>query len=181
MSTTAVPNPDLSNAPLGPTARQGNTAFATSIALLLVRLALGWTFIFHGAQLAFGAFGGPGLEGFSKGLEHLPGLPPMAWAVLAAYGQFLGGVIVLLGLLARAGSLLLLANMFVAIATVHAPHGFSLQNGGYEYNVNLIAESLVVLIAGPGLLSVDAFLFRRGFWARGPQPLDQPATRPANA
>jgi putative oxidoreductase len=175
--STGVPN--LSAVPLGPAARQGNTAFATSVALLLVRMALGWTFIYHGAALAFGAFGGPGLEGFSKGLEHLPVLPTMAWAAMAAYGQLLGGVSVLLGLLARLGALPILGNMFVAIATVHAAKGFSNQAMGYEYNVNLIAESLLILLAGPGLISVDAFLFKRGFWARGAQPLSQPVVRPA--
>ena len=166
-----------SSAPLGPMQRQGNTAFATSVALLMVRMALGWTFIFHGAQLAFGAFGGPGLDGFSKGLANMPALPPMLWAAIAAYGQLLGGISVLLGLLARAGTLPIIANMFVAIATVHMTKGFSLQNGGYEYNVNLIAESVLILIAGPGLISADAFLFQRGFWARGAQPLGNPVPR----
>ena len=52
-----------------------------------------------------------------------------------------------------------------------------MQNRGYEYNVNLIAESLVVLIAGPGLISLDALMFRRGLWARGPQPLDGAGVR----
>ena len=49
---------------------QGNTAFAVSVALLLVRLALGWTFIFHGAQHAFGAFDGPGIQGFARMFGH---------------------------------------------------------------------------------------------------------------
>jgi putative oxidoreductase len=166
-----------SAAPLGPAARQGNTAFATSVALLLVRLALGWTFIYHGAALAFGAFGGPGLEGFSKMMGNMPVLPPMVWAAMAAYGQLLGGVSVLVGLLARLGAVPLIVNMFVAIATVHAAHGFAVQSGGYEYTVSLIAESLLILLCGPGLISVDAFLFRRGLWARGAQPLDQPMRR----
>ena len=33
-------------------------------ALLIARIALSLPFIFHGAQIAFGAFGGPGLAGF---------------------------------------------------------------------------------------------------------------------
>lgn len=43
-----------SAAPLGPGARQGNTAFAVSVAVLLMRLALGWTFIFHGCSWCLG-------------------------------------------------------------------------------------------------------------------------------
>jgi putative oxidoreductase len=165
---------------LGPSARQGNTAFATSVALLLVRIVLGWTFIFHGLQHAFGVWDGPGIRGFSEMLAgmHLPGfLSPAAWAYVAAYGELLGGVSVLVGVVTRAGTLPLLATMFIAIAEVHGGHGFSAQDKGYEYNLNLIAESVLILMAGPGLISLDAFLFRRGFWARGPQPLDQPMTR----
>ncbi|HUO06864.1 MAG TPA: DoxX family protein [Phycisphaerae bacterium] len=158
-------------APLGPAARQGNTAFATSVALLLVRLALGWTFIYHGYQLVF-VFGA---EKFAENL-HLPVLPEIVWAYMAVWGQLLGGIGVCVGALARLWALPLIVNMLVAIATVHEPYGFALPKG-YEYNVNLIAECLVVLIAGPGLISVDAFLFRRGLWARGAQPLDQPIRR----
>jgi len=179
MSNPPLPNP-ASPAPLGPAARQGNTAFATSVALLFLRLALGWTFIYHGCQLAFGCFDGPGIQGFADSLakDGLPAfLPPTAWATLAAYGQLIGGITVLLGLLTRLGTLPLIATMLVAIATVHAPHGFSIQKGGYEYNLNLIAMALTLLVAGPGIISADAFLFRRGLWARGPQPLSNPVTR----
>jgi hypothetical protein len=35
-----------------------------------------------------------------------------------------------------------------------------------------------LLIAGPGLISIDALIFRRSFWAKGPQPLGNPAPRP---
>jgi putative oxidoreductase len=179
MSTPPMP-PLPTTAPLGPAARTGNTAFATSVALLLVRLMLGWTFIFHGLQHALGLFDGPGIKGFSETLSHMPlpsFLPAAAWAYIAAYGELLGGLSVFFGLLARLGTLPLLATMFVAIANVHAHKGFSSQNGGYEYNLNLIAESVLILIAGPGLISLDAFLFRRGFWAHGAQPLDHPMTR----
>jgi putative oxidoreductase len=182
--------------PLGPGALQGNSSFAVSVALLLLRLALGWTFIYHGSQLCFGAFDGPGIAGFARGLQGMPGiLSPTGWAYLAAYSEFLGGVFVFLGLLGRLGSLAIMGTMVVAIVKVHAPNGFALihfdpvthkmatdaASGmplmGYEYCFNLIAMCAVVLLAGPGLISVDAVLFKRGLWARGPQPLDQPGRR----
>src|ERR1035437_1660137 len=158
--------------PLGPGALQGNAAFATSVALLLLRLALGWTFIYHGSQLCFGMFNGPGIQGFAMGLEGMPGfLSPTAWAYLAAYSEFLGGVSIFLGLLARLGSLPIIGTMIVAIVRGHAANGFPLLNFdpethklavdsatgmplmGYEYCFNLIAMSLVILLAGPGLIS----------------------------
>jgi putative oxidoreductase len=167
------------SAPLGPVARQGNTAFAVSVALLLLRLALGWTFIYHGSQKAFGWFGGPGMAGFAKGMDamSLPLLSGSAWAYIAAYGELLGGLTIFLGLLARLGTLPIIATMLVAVATVHGKNGFSSGNGGFEYNLNLIAMCAVILLAGPGLISLDALLFRRGFWARGPQPLSEPGKR----
>jgi putative oxidoreductase len=189
MSNQPLPN-TVSEAPLGPAARLGNTAFATSLALLVLRLALGWTFIFHGAQKVFGIWGGKGMEPFAEGLAKmgLPGfLPPMAWAYMAAYGELLGGVMILLGLLARLGTLPIIVTMIIAIAKVHGKNGFSgwseewhgrqILHVGYEYNVILTAMAVAILVAGPGLLSLDALLFRRGLWARGPQPLSQPGVR----
>jgi len=156
---------------------QGNFSFAMSLALLLLRLALGATFIYHGAGKCFGAFGGPGIDNFSHML-HLPVLPAIAWAWLAAGSEFGGGVLILIGFLARLASLPLIVTMLVAIATVTGAHGFSMLNGGYEVNLMLMAMAGAILLCGPGLVSVDAFVFRRGFWTRGAQPLANPAARP---
>ena len=170
-----------SSQPLGPGALQGNAKFATNVALLMLRLALGWTFVFHGSQKCFGAFGAEGMfEKLAEGLQQMgmPGfLPIRVWAYMAAYGELIGGVTVLLGLLARLGSIPIIVTMAVAIAKVHGSQGFSLEHMGYEYCLNLMAMAIVVLLAGPGLISVDALIFKRGLWARGPQPLDQPARR----
>jgi putative oxidoreductase len=189
MSNQPLPN-TVSQAPLGPAARLGNTAFATSLALLILRLMLGWTFVFHGAQKVFGIWGGKGMEAFASGLEKmgLPGfLPPTAWAYLAGYGEFLGGLAVLLGLLARLGTLPIIVTMIIAIAKVHGQNGFSgwdemwhgkrILHVGYEYNLGLTAMAVAILVAGPGLISLDALFFRRGLWARGPQPLSEPGRR----
>jgi len=163
---------DGTKIPLGPGALTGNSAFAMSVGLLILRLALGATFVYHGWQLTMG------VHGFAEHLATMPAiLPKTAWAYLAAYGQLVGGISVMLGLLARLGTLPLIVSMVVAIVTVHAPHGFDIQHHGYEYNLNLIAMSLMILLAGPGLISLDAFLFRRGLWARGPQPLGEAEKR----
>jgi putative oxidoreductase len=163
--------------PLTPSARQGNTGFAMSMALLVVRLALAWVFIFHGGQKLFGWWGGSGLEGFASHMPELPVLSKNIWAMMAAGGEFFGGVSMLLGLLGRLGAVSIIVTMLVAIATVTGQHGFDALNHGCEYNVALIAMAGAVLVAGPGLLSADAFLFRRGLWARGPQPLENPSKR----
>jgi putative oxidoreductase len=158
------------------------------VALLLLRLVLGWTFIFHGSQKVFGAFGGKSIHEFAEGLSHM-GLPaflsPTAWAYIAAYGELIGGICVFAGLLARLGTIPIIASMIVAIMKVHGPNGFGgfmdpeshQMKTGYEFNLLIIAACAVVLIAGPGLISLDALLFRRGLWARGPQPLGEPTRK----
>ncbi len=184
-------------APLTPNARQGNTGFAVSVALLLIRVALAAVFIYSGSQKLFGWFtpdGQPMVTMLAQGLaaHPLPVLSPAAWAYIAAYGELLGGVSMLLGFVARLGAIPLIITMLVAIATVHGPNGFAgtfkfvtlstgekdmLIHPGYEFNLCLIAMAGAILIAGPGLIAADAFLFRRGLWARGPQPLDNPMRR----
>jgi putative oxidoreductase len=158
----------------------GNFSFALSMALLLIRLSLGATFIYHGGQKCFGWFGGSGIEGFSGFLatQHLPILPSMVWALMAAGGEFGGGLLVLIGFLSRLASIPLIVTMLVAIATVTGGKGFNMLAGGYETNLAFMAMAATILLAGPGLVSVDAFVFRRGLWARGPQPLQNPQPRP---
>src|SRR6059058_2135737 len=118
------------------------------VGLLALRLALGAVFLAHGAQKGFGAFGGPGFEG-ATGIIGSLGFRP---ARLAA------GFLFLLGLLTPVARLLALATMAVAIAKVHGPKGFFIQNGGYEYNLVLIVAALAVAVMGPGALSLDHVL-----------------------
>ena len=48
--------------------------------------------------------------------------------------------------------------MITAIRSVHARNGPWAGNGGYEYNVVLIAAALALVEVGPGPLSLDAAL-----------------------
>lgn len=118
--------------------------------LVPVRIALGWIFIAHGAQKLFGLWGGSGLKTFAASLESMGMRPAMIWAILAACGEFFGGVMVLLGFYARFGALLISIVMVVAIATFHGANGFFLSNRGYEYNVALLGLSLCILFGGAG-------------------------------
>jgi putative oxidoreductase len=50
----------------------------------------------------------------------------------------------------------LTATMLTAIHRVHAKNGPWTTNGGYEYNLVLIAAALALAEVGPGALSLDA-------------------------
>ena len=119
-----------------------------SKALLVLRLTLGSIFFLHGAQKVFGLFGGPGLTNFVAWTLTL-GVP--IWlGYLAAFAEFLGGCMLFLGIAAEVGALLTIPVMVGAVLVVHWPHGYFMQNGGFEYPFNLIFLALAVIIGGPG-------------------------------
>jgi len=128
------------------------------VGVLALRLALGAVFLAHGAQKAFGAFGGPGFQGATGFIGSMGFRPARFWTALAVGGELVAGVLFLLGLLTSLAGLLVLATMAVAIAKVHAPKGFFVQNGGYEYNLVLIVAALAVAAMGPGRYSLDHLL-----------------------
>lgn len=121
-------------------------------ALTIVRLTLGCIFLAHGGQKTFGWFGGPGLEGFAHWLAGY-GLPAYL-AYLAAFAEFAGGLLLLLGLAAELGALMTIPVMIGAVTRIHWPHGFFGQNGGFEYPLSLIFFALAIIIGGPGYLAL---------------------------
>lgn len=128
------------------------------LGLLLLRLTLGTVFLAHGAQKAFGSFGGPGFEGATGFIGSMGFRPARAWAALAVGGELVAGLLFVLGLLTPLAGLLVLATMAVAIAKVHGPKGFFVQNGGFEYNVVLIIAAVALAAVGPGTFSLDHLL-----------------------
>jgi putative oxidoreductase len=130
------------------------------LGLLALRLVVGLVFLAHGAQKAFGAFGGPGLAGASGFMASLGFKPARFWGAAAAFGELLAGVLMLLGLLLPVGAALIVATMVVAIAKVHGPKGFFSQNGGYEYNLVLLVAALTLAATGPGAYSLHHLLIR---------------------
>src|ERR1700704_1995931 len=102
------------------------------LGILALRLVLGAVFLGHGAQKAFGSFGGPGFEGASGFIGSLGFRPARMWAALAVGGELLAGLLLVLGLFTPLAGVLVLATMAVAIAKVHGPKGFFVQDGGFE-------------------------------------------------
>jgi putative oxidoreductase len=125
------------------------------IGRLLLRTAVGGFFIGHGTQKLFGWFGGSGLDGTAKGFEQLGLRPAKANAVAAGVAEAGGGALMVAGLETPLAAAALTATMLTAIRTVHLKNGPWATNGGYEYNVVMIAAALAIAEVGPGPLSLD--------------------------
>lgn len=123
---------------------------ATNLGLLLIRVIVGVVFVFHGSQKLFGAFDGPGIEGFAETLGTNLELPlPTLNAWLAACAEFFGGLALILGLGSRILAIPLVITMLVASFMVHGS-AFSLQHGGMEYALTLGLVVAGIALTGPG-------------------------------
>jgi putative oxidoreductase len=122
----------------------------------LLRLVVGGLFVGHGTQKLFGWFGGHGLDATAQGFEHLGMRPGRPNAIAAGGAEAGGGALLALGLETPFAASVLVATMLTAIHRVHAKNGPWSSNGGYEYNLVLIAAALALAEVGPGALSLDA-------------------------
>ena len=127
-----------------------------SLALAILRIAVGITFIAHGSQKIF-TFGFAGISGgFAQMGVPFPGFMGPFIALL----EFFGGIALVIGLLTRLAALGLLFDMLGAIAFVHFKGGFFLPKG-YEFAFLLLVANLVLVLAGAGEFSLDNVLRRR--------------------
>jgi putative oxidoreductase len=127
--------------------------------LLAVRLYWGWQF----AQTGWGKMHNiTKITGFFASLN----IPfPSANAHFVAGLEFLGGILLILGLGSRLVSLLLAANMLVAYWTADHEALTSIFSDPGKFYVadpyTFLFASLMVLIFGAGLFSLDAVLAKR--------------------
>ena len=127
---------------------------------LALRGVIGPLFVGHGTQKLFGWFGGHGLEGTAGFFEQGLGLRPgKRHATAAGLSEAVGGALLTAGALTPLASSMIIGAMVTAIRKVHAPKGPWVTEGGYEYNLALIAAMAAITETGPGSPSVDAKLF----------------------
>ena len=131
----------------------------TPFALAALRIATALIFIPHGTQKLFGFPAAPA-----------GGLPALASLLgVGAVLELVGGVLMLLGLFARLVAFVLAGEMAVAYWMFHAPRNlYPVLNGG-DAAILYCFVFLLFVFTGPGALSVDEALGRRGHrpsWAR---------------
>ncbi|HEV7809494.1 MAG TPA: DoxX family protein [Candidatus Limnocylindrales bacterium] len=129
---------------------------ASDLGLLVLRLAVGLTFAAHGAQKAFGWWGGPGWIGWQNALGRMGFRPTALFGVLSVGAEIVGGCFLALGIVTPLAAAILLAQSVVIIAKVHAPNGFWNKASGIEFPLALATGALAIGLTGPGGLSFDA-------------------------
>jgi putative oxidoreductase len=129
-----------------------------TLGILLLRAVAGLTIAAHGAQKIFGWFGGPGMPGFIGMVRGLGIKPARFWAYAVAVVEFLGGLLVALGLLTPIAAIAVFADMVVAIVLVHVAKGFFNQSGGYEFPLLMAVVMLTLALTGPGAASLDGLI-----------------------
>jgi putative oxidoreductase len=125
------------------------------IGRLLLRLVVGGYFFGHGTQKLFGWFGGHGLEGTGQFFENLGLRPGKRHALAAGAAEAGGGTLLVLGAATPVAASVLTATMLTAINRVHKKNGPWVTDGGFEYNLVLIAIVLALTETGPGAPSFD--------------------------
>lgn len=128
-----------------------------SLAILLLRCAVGLIFFLGGAGKMLGWFHGIG-PAMTVGFFNSMGFSKFL-AYLSSYTEFIGGFLLIIGLLTRVAAFALVINMVVAFV-VTLPNGFLTPMGASTPFVFMICV-LTILLSGPLAFSLDWVLLRR--------------------
>jgi putative oxidoreductase len=122
------------------------------LGVLIARIVLGVIMLVHGWHKIFPH---GSLYNFAQTVAHL-GLP--YWlGYVAAFTEFFGGVLLILGLLVPIAALGVAIDMAVAVLKVHLHHGLT-GPMGFEFPLSLFALALLILASGSGHLAIDSRL-----------------------
>ena len=113
-----------------------------------LRTAVGVIFIVHG----FGKFGNPGFGGWISSMGI-----PVEMQIPIALAEFIPGIFLLIGVLTRISASIISILMLGAIFLVKGASSLTGEHG-YELDLILLAACLVVIVAGPGRISLSYLL-----------------------
>jgi len=130
--------------------------------LLAGRIALGIIFALSGyAKLA-------GLAAFSASLARRGVPEPWLWGPVGATVEFVGGMVIMLGLRVRYAALMMILFVIVATAISHRfwelvdPQQFRAQQTQFMKNLAIIGGFMVLFASGGGRFTIDALWPRNG-------------------
>jgi len=130
----------------------GANSLIAEFGIFIIRVAFGLTLM-----LAHGLGKIPPSELFVEGVGRLGFPAPEFFAWCSALTEFLGGVLLAVGLLTRLASLFIVINMAVAYFVVHGGDPFQKKEMAMLYEV----IALGFLFFGGGRLSLDGVISKR--------------------
>ena len=142
-----------------------NDVEATNVALVFIRVALGFVFVAHGWNHIFG---GGKIAGTARWFESLGVRPGKLHAWIASITELGAGALLVLGFLTPVACAGVVGTMLVAWITNHLRNGFFIfrPGEGYEYVMTLTIVAVGLAGLGAGRWSVDNLLgiFVPGGW-----------------
>ena len=122
-----------------------STSKLHDVAHMGMRATIGVIFIVHG----FGKFGNPGFGGWISSMGI-----PAEMQIPIALAEFIPGIFLIFGIFTRISSSLLSIVMLGAIFLVKGASSLT-GEGGYELDLILLAACLVIIVSGPGRISIS--------------------------
>jgi len=110
-----------------------------------IRAAIGVTFIVHSIKKF-----DPSWQGWLIDM----GLPPEL-QIPIALAEFLGGIFLIVGVLTRISASILAVITLGAIFMIRGIEEFFVSNGGWEWDLMILAGELTIIVAGPGRVSIS--------------------------
>lgn len=128
-----------------------------AVGLLVLRIVAGAALMLHGLPKIQAPFGWMD----ARGPSGVPGV----FQFLAAFSEFFGGLALIVGLLTPLAALGIAFTMAVGAVMGHISRGDPFvnppgrQGGSWEPAAGYFAIALLLMLVGPGVLSLDALLF----------------------
>jgi putative oxidoreductase len=124
-----------------------------------LRIGLGGILWAHGMQKLFGAFNGLGISGNAAFFDKVGYSPGMFWGTLVGCTEFIGGILLAVGLFTRPAALAVVIFLINAVYFT-SKNGFFWTKVGSEYSILLLLVAFYMLIRGAGPWSLDRKLGR---------------------
>ena len=127
-------------------------AWPADVGLMALRAFAGFAL-----ALAHGINKLPPAGGFIEGVEGLGFPVPVVFAWAAGLAEFVGGLLLAVGLLTRPAAFFILCTMLTAAFLQHADDPFNVSERAFLYGF----VALAFLLTGSGRLGIDALIRRR--------------------